>query len=763
METNDTKKECLMVSEASNFNSVFGKKEEYEVKSVVIPLVQRDYAQGRVSPDVNRIRERFLKVLYEALVEDKQTTLDFIYGNVDDNGRLIPLDGQQRLTTLFLLHYYVARHEKKEETEWDFLHNFTYETRVSSREFCEHLLNFAPDFNADELAFQIRDEAWFLLEWENDPTVQSMLVMLDAIHAKFKDTNGLWEKLMEDSISFYFLPLSKMNVTDELYIKMNSRGKPLTRFEHFKAELELKLKEVDEKQFLTKRIMRKIDREWTDILWPYRNSGTGNLHNDAITDDEFLRYIHFISDIISFRNGNSEITDEFDIIDKQFSKECKSAKENILLMESLFDIWNGYDIEVFFDDFISNEGYAANKIYLDTPKNIFRECCKCYGIRIANNRFAFSLVQTILLYAFTLYLRNKESVSEADFRRRIRIVNNLAKNSPDTVRSENMKVLLGLVDKIILNGIIERVEGKARFQTKQVEEEIEKLLWTNDNPEKSETMYKLEDHPFLNGYISSVGLEHIDWCNRFYSLFDQKLDLVVCALLATGDYFVKDAWRFQIGTADNRLSNTVWRDILGPVKLEENLCETLQTLLSKHETFSNEILQDEINSYIESSETMPVRYYITKYPQMRPNRWGKYYWFNHKTKGRNSYQVLMMTTEVSLGGFNYDIFLKTLFELSGGKEAGLELGNYSYTEYNSNGGDKLYLNDNSMFLILKDDTYSLLKIIDEGITEEVENYNIRQNEQGIDIEDRIQVGLKLLEKYKKNHLWTEDKRSEQKL
>ena len=56
METNDTKKECLMVSEASNFNSIFGKKEEYEVKSVVIPLVQRDYAQGRVSPSTTQLQ-----------------------------------------------------------------------------------------------------------------------------------------------------------------------------------------------------------------------------------------------------------------------------------------------------------------------------------------------------------------------------------------------------------------------------------------------------------------------------------------------------------------------------------------------------------------------------------------------------------------------------------------------------------------------------------------------------------------------------------
>lgn len=741
----------MVVNKADNFRSIFNwKDEETEVKGITIPIVQRDYAQGRTTAEVNRIRGRFLYVLYDALVNGKHTTLDFIYGNVEKD-QLIPLDGQQRLTTLYLLHYYIARHERVAEEEWSFLKHFTYETRVSSREFCQHLVKYTPDFSQNNLSEQIQDEAWFLLEWESDPTVHSMLVMLDAIHAKFNETDNLWPQLMGDAITFYFLPLgtgdNTINMTDELYIKMNSRGKALTNFEHFKAELELQMKGVDEET--AKRIVGKIDREWSDLLWPFRNSETGNGQNDAITDDEFLRYMHFISDIISFKNGEPEISDEFEIIEKQFSIECPSAKENFLFMESMFDIWKGFDIEEFFNDFISNEGYAPKKINIDTPKNIFRECCKCYGIRIANNRFAFSLVQTILLYAFTLFLRNKDSLTETDFRRRLRIVNNLAKNSPDTVRSENMKVLLEQVDKIVLKGSVEKVEGKARFQTRQVEEEIEKLQWTDEHPAKAEMLFRLEDHPFLNGYISSVGLENADWCDRFYSLFNQNLDLVVCALLANGDYFVKDAWRFQIGTADTRLSNSVWRDIFGPVKLEENLSVTLQSLLSRHEEFSNEILQEEVNTYLQASDTMPVRYYIAKYPQMRPNRWGKYYWFDRQTKGRNSYHVLMMTTEVSLGGFNYDVFLKTLYELAGGKGAGMEIGNYSYTEYNSNGVDKLYFNNNSMCLILKDDTYTIIQVTAEDITEIVESYHIRQNEEGVDVEDRIEVGLQLLNKYMK--------------
>lgn len=46
-----------------------------------------------------------------------------------------------------------------------------------------------------------------------------------------------------------------MGLTDELYIKMNSRGKPLTVFEHFKAELEREIRTLDEKMVRIRQIV----------------------------------------------------------------------------------------------------------------------------------------------------------------------------------------------------------------------------------------------------------------------------------------------------------------------------------------------------------------------------------------------------------------------------------------------------------------------------------------------------------------------------
>ena len=253
-------------------------EENVQLNKIVIPIIQRDYAQGRKDSDVRRIRLRFLDSLKKAIT-NKPITLDFVYGDIDENGVMTPLDGQQRLTTLFLLHWYAAKRESINKDEYGFLSNFSYETRYSARDFCDLIVNkYTPSFT-QSISEEIIDQAWFPLDWTKDPTISSMLVMLDGIHNMFAEVPDIWNSLKNGAISFYFLPIKDMGLTDELYIKMNSRGKPLTQFEHFKAELEQGLREIDEN--IAKRVMRKIDIDWTDMLWRYR--GTDNVTDDVAT------------------------------------------------------------------------------------------------------------------------------------------------------------------------------------------------------------------------------------------------------------------------------------------------------------------------------------------------------------------------------------------------------------------------------------------------------------------------------------------------
>jgi hypothetical protein len=98
-----------MSSYVTSYNSLFTRDvtNTPTISRIEIPLFQRDYAQGRMTSTVQRIRTSFLDVLHKAVTGGSAVSLDFVYGDVDA-GTLRPLDGQQRLTTLFLLHWYLA-------------------------------------------------------------------------------------------------------------------------------------------------------------------------------------------------------------------------------------------------------------------------------------------------------------------------------------------------------------------------------------------------------------------------------------------------------------------------------------------------------------------------------------------------------------------------------------------------------------------------------------------------------------------------------
>jgi len=112
-----------------------------EMTKIQIPIIQRDFAQGRENEKTNKIRSLFLESIIEAVESEKGSLeLDFVYGNVEKDV-FQPLDGQQRLTTLFLLHWYIAlKTGELPNTKKHFI-KFTYETRISSREFCNELVD----------------------------------------------------------------------------------------------------------------------------------------------------------------------------------------------------------------------------------------------------------------------------------------------------------------------------------------------------------------------------------------------------------------------------------------------------------------------------------------------------------------------------------------------------------------------------------------------------------------------------------------------
>jgi hypothetical protein len=211
---------------------------------IEIPLIQRDYAQGRRNKKVESIKQDFIATLLDALINNKPTTLDFIYGNIK-NDKLIPIDGQQRLTALWLLHWYLINKEDYKDLNWQkTLSKFNYIIRPASKMFFEKLVNLKLSTKLIENSVNISDlienENWFFKAWKKDPTVSSVLNVLNEIHSRLKGKQHEFMSLLVNDrcpISFEFLPLEEYGLSDNLYIKMNSRGEPLTVYENLKAKL----------------------------------------------------------------------------------------------------------------------------------------------------------------------------------------------------------------------------------------------------------------------------------------------------------------------------------------------------------------------------------------------------------------------------------------------------------------------------------------------------------------------------------------------
>lgn len=315
---------------------------------IEIPKIQRDYAQGRKEPKIINIVDVFLEDIKSSIINSDELNLDFVYGKVEDS-ILIPLDGQQRLTTLFLIHWYVALKENKLTNEVkSTLSKFTYETRVSSEDFCKNLISENIDYNSinDKISDIITDSKWYFLSWELDPTVSAMLNMLDLIHNKFKGVEKqLFEKLENEiNITFQFLPLEQFKLTDELYIKMNARGKPLTEFENFKANFSQYLTTLEDKS--------KLDNEWLDIFWNFEK----NRNSEIVTDNVDEQFFNFFKNItLNFyaeeNNLDRDFLDNYNLFDSYNTVYDKQK-----YISQIVNVFNGLttykDTEKVFENFL---------------------------------------------------------------------------------------------------------------------------------------------------------------------------------------------------------------------------------------------------------------------------------------------------------------------------------------------------------------------------------------------------------------------------
>ena len=524
---------------------------------IEIPVIQRDYAQGRKEDKINTIRVDFVSNLVNAIIDknSKKVHLGFIYGKLNGKDKLaekdrnkkaianilnavegyakhlelkissqivsigddkkdfvnlpifIPLDGQQRLTTLFLLHWYLIQflNNGEFESQTEILKRFSYKIRKSSANFCQSLCEVENKMkiSKNSISETIENSKWFLNVWLNDSTVKGMLVVLDEIHKQVHDfddkvylLNNL-KRLVEPSVSFDFLDLDELNQTDELYVKMNARGQQLTEFEHFKAWLQKYIFDKEITIFDTDW-KTKLDKTWLDLFWKKKET----FYIDNIIYNAFKQIIllEYIAKSETLQENFVQSVKGNEYISFQKFKKTKFFNENTLnfLFKGLNQLTNDKNIELYEEWLVDiacppfiNKDEPLSNYFLKNDKDI-------------------NLPETVFYYAFLVFIiddNNDKNLNEDSFKQWMRVCRNLIFNT----YIQNPKTFISAINSIgeiskfkddIFKFILNKDSKIDFFSTSQIKQEITKAKLIQKNSE--ELFFKIiefENHEYFNGDI----------------------------------------------------------------------------------------------------------------------------------------------------------------------------------------------------------------------------------------------------------------------
>lgn len=240
--------------QANNDNKNKTLQELLKKYKIAIPAFQREYAQGRKDNGIKNLRTNFLEVLFSALINDKKIKLDYIYGYSKENDFYL-IDGQQRITTVWLLYVYIY---KRNNINAEFLKNFAYYTCECVTRFTKELSNLS--INLDDFIEKTKKSD----EYMNEQSIYSFINMLEDIDKIYKE---IYEEKKSDievekleNIIFDIIDVKEEQIGENLYIKMNSRGKPLSAFENYKAWL-------FENDNIRKNYAKDINDKWISLFW----------------------------------------------------------------------------------------------------------------------------------------------------------------------------------------------------------------------------------------------------------------------------------------------------------------------------------------------------------------------------------------------------------------------------------------------------------------------------------------------------------------
>lgn len=292
---------------------------EYTIKElfngqnrIIIPDLQRDYCWGDKAwnKDAEKYTELvsgFLDSLISSFSEkpNDKLTLGLIYGYENPHFNIQLCDGQQRLTTLFLILGMINRKTDNafqkslisdSELEDDKEPYLQYAIRESTLYFlsdlvCEFFLK------KNVLINDIKKKEWYFKEYDLDASIQSMINAIQIIETKLKVINNCkgFGDFIVDNLQMLYYDMGHRTRGEETFVIINTTGEPLTATENLKPILLGKLDTIklefpnDKNENNAETELQYYSRKWEEREeWFWQNKRSDEQSSDNALNDFFI-------------------------------------------------------------------------------------------------------------------------------------------------------------------------------------------------------------------------------------------------------------------------------------------------------------------------------------------------------------------------------------------------------------------------------------------------------------------------------------------
>ncbi len=253
----DTSKQHNLSSETYNLTDLFGSS-----ITLVIPDMQRDYCWGTVTdpslpqrfPFALDQASAFVQGIVYLYATERPYVLGLLYGyeNPQHSSHLHIIDGQQRLTTLYLLLGMLYRRVPSEEMRRLLISDYAliddrepkllYQARREALYFMSDLVTRF-FLNRDGRLSQLERSDWYYPDYASDPTVQSFIHairmiddVLEAAAARYDDWDwARFSHFVAHELSFLYCDLGNRTDAEAMFLTINTTGLPLTFSQNIRA------------------------------------------------------------------------------------------------------------------------------------------------------------------------------------------------------------------------------------------------------------------------------------------------------------------------------------------------------------------------------------------------------------------------------------------------------------------------------------------------------------------------------------------------